>query len=188
MLRSLRISLVLLILCGGLYPVLVTGIGQALFHHQANGSIVSGSNGNPVGSELIGQAFDKAIYFHPRPSAAGSDGYDASASGGSNLGPTNAKLISSVTDRVGAYRAENGLAADAPVPADAVTASASGLDPDISPENANLQVQRVATARNLPVEQVQTLVTQHIEGRTLGIFGSPRVNVLSLNLALDQLK
>ena len=138
-----------------------------------------------VGSALIGQAFDKAIYFHPRPSAAG---YNAMASGGSNLGPTNAQLISSVTDRVAAYRAENGLAPDAQVPADAVTASASGLDPNISPENAYLQVQRVATARNLPAEQVQALVTQYIEGRTLGIFGAPRVNVLKLNMALDGVK
>ena len=188
MLRSLRISVVLLILCGGLYPLLVTGIGQALFHHQANGSIINGSDGNPVGSELIGQAFDKAIYFHPRPSAAGSDGYDATASGGSNLGPTNANLISSVTDRVAAYREENGLAPDTAVPADAVTASGSGLDPNISPENAYLQVHRVAAARNLQEAQVQALVTQHIEGRTLGIFGAPRVNVLLLNLALDDMK
>lgn len=188
MLRALRLSVILLILCGGLYPVLVTGIGQALFHNQANGSMINGSNGKPVGSELIGQAFDKATYFHPRPSAAGSDGYDAAASGGSNLGPTNSQLISSVTDRVAAYRAENGLAPDTAVPADAVTASGSGLDPDISPENAYLQVHRVATARNLPEEQVRVLVTQHIEGRTLGIFGSPRVNVLLLNLALDNAK
>jgi K+-transporting ATPase ATPase C chain len=188
MLRSLRFSLILLILCGGLYPILVTGIGQALFHHQANGSMINGSDGNPVGSELIGQAFDKAIYFHPRPSAAGPDGYSATQSGGSNLGPTNANLISSVTDRVAAYRTENDLAPDTPVPADAVTASGSGLDPDISPENAYLQVRRVATARNLPEEQVQAIVTQHIEGRTLGIFGSPRVNVLLLNLALDNMK
>lgn len=188
MLRSLRISLVLLVLCGGLYPLAVTGIGQLLFHDQANGSIVTGRDGNPVGSELIGQVFDKTIYFHPRPSAAGQDGYDATQSGGSNLGPTNGKLISTVTDRVAAYRAENGLAPGTPVPADAVTASASGLDPDISPENAYLQVHRVAVARNLPDEQVTALVARHIEGRALGVFGTPRVNVLELNLALDGVK
>ena len=188
MLKSLRISVILLILCGGLYPLVVTGIGQVLFPHQANGSIINGTNGTPVGSELIGQAFDKAIYFHPRPSAAGTDGYDATASGGSNLGPTNSALISSVTDRVAAYRTENGLGPDTPVPADAVTASASGLDPNISPENALLQVHRVAIARNLSDAQVQALVTQYTEGRTLGIFGAPRVNVLKLNLALDQVK
>ncbi len=188
MLRSLRISLVLLILCGGLYPLVVTGIGQALFHYQANGSIISGSDGNPVGSALIGQAFDKAVYFHPRPSAAGPDGYGATQSGGSNQGPTNGIHIASVTDRVAAYRSENSLPLDTPVPADAVTASASGLDPNISPENAFLQVHRVAGARNLPDEQVRAVVGQHIEGRTLGIFGEPRVNVLKLNLALDSIR
>ena len=188
MISSLRISLVLLIICGGLYPVLVTGIGQVLFPYQANGSIIVGRDGNPIGSEHIAQAFDKDIYFHPRPSAAGPDGYDAILSGGSNLGPTNAKLISSVKDRVAAYRAENGLARDMPVPADAVNASGSGLDPDISPNNAFLQVHRVAVARNLPEEQVRAIVAQHIEGRTLGIFGEPRVNVLMLNLSLDNMK
>lgn len=188
MLRSLRISLVLIILCGGLYPLAVTGIGQVLFHDQANGSIVTGSDGSPVGSELIGQAFDKSIYFHPRPSAAGPDGYDARQSGGSNLGATNGKLISAVTDRVAAYRAENGLSPDTPVPADAVTASASGLDPNISPENAYLQVHRVAAARNLQDDQLKAVVAQHIEGRELGIFGAPRVNVLKLNLALDSMR
>jgi K+-transporting ATPase ATPase C chain len=188
MLRSLRISLVLLVLCGGLYPLAVTAIGQVLFHDQANGSIVTGSDGQPVGSELIGQAFDKSIYFHPRPSAAGPDGYDAQLSGGSNLGATNGTLITTVTDRVAAYRAENGLAPDAQVPADAVTASGSGLDPNISPENAYLQVHRVAAARNLPDEQVKAVVARHVEGRALGIFGEPRVNVLKLNLALDSMK
>jgi K+-transporting ATPase ATPase C chain len=185
MLRSLRISLVLLILCGGLYPAAVTGIGQVLFRQQANGSIVNGVDGSPVGSALIGQAFDKPIYFHPRPSAAGPDGYDAAASGGSNLGPTNGNLVSGVKDRVAAYLVENDLAPDTQVPADAVTASGSGLDPNISPENALLQVHRVATARNLPEERVRAVVNQHTEGRTLGIFGAPRVNVLKLNLALD---
>ncbi|MGD0354949.1 MAG: K(+)-transporting ATPase subunit C [Dehalococcoidia bacterium] len=188
MLSSLRFSVILLIICGGFYPVLVTGIGQALFNYQANGSIIMGKDGKPIGSEHIAQAFDKDIYFQPRPSAAGPDGYDATQSGGSNLAPTNAKLISSVSDRVAAYRAKNGLAPNMPVPADAVTASGSGLDPDISPANAFLQVHRVATARNVPEQQVQAMVTQHIEGRTLGIFGEPRVNVLMLNLALDNMK
>jgi potassium-transporting ATPase KdpC subunit len=188
MLSSLRISLVLLIICGGLYPVLVTVIGQLFFPYQANGSIIMGSDGNPIGSEHIAQAFDKDIYFHPRPSAAGPDGYDATLSGGSNLGPTNAKLISSVRDRVAAYRAENGLAQDMLVPGDAVNASGSGLDPDISPGNASLQVHRVAIARNLSEEQVRAIVARHIEGPVLGIFGEPRVNVLMLNLALDNMK
>jgi K+-transporting ATPase ATPase C chain len=188
MLRSLRISVILLILCGGLYPIAVTGIGQVLFHSQANGSIIGGSDGHPVGSALIGQAFDKAIYFHPRPSAAGPDGYDAAASGGSNLGPTNGSLISGVTERVAAYRSENNLALDTPVPADAVTASASGLDPNISPVNAFLQVHRVAAARNLPEEQVRAVVGQHIEKRVLGVFGEPKVNVLKLNLVLDSIR
>jgi K+-transporting ATPase ATPase C chain len=188
MLSSLRISLVLLIICGGLYPVLVTGIGQVFFPYQANGSFIAGRDGNPIGSEHIAQAFDKDIYFHPRPSAAGPDGYDGTLSGGSNLGPTNAKLISSVRDRVAAYRAENGLAPDMSVPADAVNASSSGLDPDISPNSAFLQVHRVAFARNLPEEQVRAIVAQHTEGRTLGIFGEPRVNVLMLNLSLDNMK
>jgi K+-transporting ATPase ATPase C chain len=165
----------------------VTGIGQVLFHFQANGSIIDGSNGQPIGSELIGQEFDKAIYFQPRPSAAG-DGYEANETGGSNLGPTNSLLISTVAARVAAYRTFNDLAPNTPVPADAVTASGSGLDPDISPTNAYLQVDRVAAARDLPEEQVLALVKQNVQGRTLGIFGTPRVNVLLLNLALDKLK
>jgi K+-transporting ATPase ATPase C chain len=186
MLAPLRISIVLLILCGGIYTALVTVVGQALFPYQANGSIVVAKDGKPVGSALIAQAFDKGIYFQPRPSAAGPDGYDATASAGSNLGPTNSKLIAAVQERVKAYRAENGLAAGAPVPADAVTASGSGLDPDISPANALLQVPRVAKARGMPESQVRQLVEQHIQGRALGIFGDPRVNVLELNLALDR--
>jgi potassium-transporting ATPase KdpC subunit len=156
-----------------------------LFASQANGSLVRDSSGTVVGSTLLAQGFSRPEYFHPRPSAAGSDGYDATSSGGSNFGPTNQKLIDSVKDRAVAYREENGLANDAPVPVDAVTQSASGLDPDISPANALIQAGRVAKARNLPEDQVRALVNQNTEGRTLFILGEPRVNVLRLNLALD---
>jgi K+-transporting ATPase ATPase C chain len=173
MLRALRISIVLLVICGGIYPAVVTGLGQAIFPHQANGSIIEGKSG-PVGSELIGQAFDKQGYFHPRPSAAGPDGYDASLSGGSNLGPTNGVLINAVRDRTEAYREENGLDPGVQVPADAVTASASGLDPDISVENALLQVHRIAVARNLTDAQVKAVVTKNTTGKALGIFGVAR--------------
>lgn len=185
-LRSAVLMVVVLTLLFGIvYPLLMTGISQALFPAQANGSLVRDSAGNVIGSAILAQSFTQPQYFHPRPSAAGSDGYDASSSGASNLGPTNQKLIDTVRDRTDAYRQENGLAADAAVPVDAVTASASGLDPDISPANALLQVGRVARARGMPEDQVRALVQQNTEGRTLGIFGEPRVNVLKLNLALD---
>jgi K+-transporting ATPase ATPase C chain len=163
----------------------MTGLGQVLFPNQANGSLVRDSSGNVIGSALLAQGFTQPQYFHPRPSAAGTDGYDPTSSGASNLGPTSQKLIDSVRDRADAYRSENGLAADAQVPVDAVTASASGLDPDISPANALLQVGRVASARGLSADQVRNLVNQYTEGRTLFILGEPRVNVLKLNLALD---
>jgi K+-transporting ATPase ATPase C chain len=156
-----------------------------LFPSQANGSLVRDAQSNVVGSSIVGQNFTQPQYFHPRPSAAGSDGYDATASGGSNLGPTNQKLIVNVQQRSDAYRAESGLASDAAVPVDAVTTSASGLDPDISPANALLQVHRVAVARGLSDDQVRGLVNQYTEGRTLFVLGEPRVNVLKLNLALD---
>ena len=185
-LRSAVLMVVVLTLLFGIvYPLLMTGISQALFPAQANGSLVRDSAGNVIGSAILAQSFTQPQYFHPRPSAAGSDGYDASSSGASNLGPTNQKLIDTVRDRTDAYRQENGLAADAAVPVDAVTASASGLDPDVSPANALLQVGRVARARGMPEDQVRALVQQSTEGRTLGIFGEPRVNVLKLNLALD---
>jgi K+-transporting ATPase ATPase C chain len=142
-------------------------------------------NGQVVGSELIGQNFSSDRYFQPRPSAAGESGYDGTASGGSNLGPTNQKLIDAVQERAGAYRRLNGLPSDAPVPGDAVTASASGLDPHISPANAALQAARVARARCLPASRVRALVAQYTEGPQWFIFGEPRVNVLKLNLALD---
>ena len=176
---------VLTVILGIAYPLIMTGLSQVLFNHQANGSLIRERSGNIVGSALLAQNFSKPEYFHPRPSAAGNDGYDATSSGGSNLGPTNQKLIDAVKDRSAAYRQENGLAADALVPVDAVTTSASGLDPDISPANALIQVSRVARARNMPEDQVRGMVNQYTEGRTFGILGEPRVNVLKLNLALD---
>jgi K+-transporting ATPase ATPase C chain len=176
---------VLTVLLGIVYPLIMTGIAQVVFPNQANGSLVKDSSGNVVGSALLAQAFAQPQYFHPRPSAAGANGYDATASGGSNLGPTNQKLIDTVQSNADAYRQENGLASDAQVPVDAVTASASGLDPDISPANALLQVHRVAAARGLSDDQVQGMVNQYTEGRTLFVLGEPRVNVLKLNLALD---
>jgi len=182
---AVLMTVVLTVLLGIVYPLVMTGIAQVVFPHQANGSIIRDASGTPLGSTLLAQNFTQPQYFHPRPSDAGSDGYDATASGGSNLGPTNQKLIDTVQQRTDAYRAENGLAADAPVPVDAVTASASGLDPDVSPANALLQVHRVAAARGLSDDQVLNLVNQHTEGRTLFVLGEPRVNVLELNLALD---
>ncbi len=175
---------VLTVLLGLVYPLLMTGIAQVLLPNQANGSLVRDSSGNVVGSALLAQGFTQPQYFHPRPSAAG-NGYDATDSGGSNLGPTNQKLIDTVQSNADAYRQENGLAADAQVPVDAVTASASGLDPDISPANALLQIHRVAAARGLSEDQVHAMVDQYTEGRTLFVLGEPRVNVLKLNLALD---
>ncbi|MBV9582686.1 MAG: potassium-transporting ATPase subunit KdpC [Chloroflexi bacterium] len=179
------ITLVLTVVCGGVYPLVMTGLAQVLFANQANGTLVRDSGGNVVGSTLIAQNFTQPQYFHPRPSAAGSDGYDPTSSGASNLGPTNPMLQQTIADRASAYRQENGLSDDVPLPADAVTASASGLDPDISPANAQLQVARVGQARGLSNAQVQSLVDQHTQGRTLWILGEPRVNVLELNLALD---
>jgi K+-transporting ATPase ATPase C chain len=183
MLAPVRLSIVLLLLLGGLFPAVIVGVGQALFHHQAQGSIITDSEGTPIGSELIGQAFDKDIYFHPRPSAAGTDGYDATSSGGSNLGPTNKLLIDRVNSDAEALRKENPSLQR--LPADLLTTSFSGLDPDISVDAAMAQVPRVARARSLPESQVVALVQSHVTGRDLGIFGERRVNVLKLNLALD---
>ena len=241
MLKELKpafvMMLVMTVLTGLLYPAVITGIAQVAFRDQANGSLIT-VNGQVVGSRLIGQNFSKDEYFHPRPSSAGSNGYDPTATSGSNLGPTSAKLLNGTTkvddktkqevvdfdgikDRVVHYAVDNGLpyesslpldkfkddkgnlddvklikafndnrtplvfASRTPIPADAVTASASGIDPHISPRNAELQAARVAKARGVAVEQVQTLVDEHTEGRTWGVLGEPRVNVLELNLALD---
>jgi len=240
MLRELRpaflMMIVMTVLTGLIYPVALTGVSQVLFRAQANGSLVT-MNGQVVGSRLIAQSFTKPEYFHPRPSAAGS-GYDPTASAGTNLGPTSAKLINGTTknddkgrevvdfdgikDRIVHYCLDNGIpytsstpleafkdangnlddvkliksfndpkrpfvfSPNTPLPSDAVTTSASGLDPDISPRNADLQTARVARARGITVEQVRALVTEQTKGRDLGALGEPRVNVLELNLALDR--
>jgi K+-transporting ATPase ATPase C chain len=180
---AILITAVFTLVCGVAYPMLSTAIGQVAFHDKANGSLIR-RDGVVVGSELIGQTFTAPQYFHSRPSAAGA-GYDASASSGSNLGPTNPDLLSAVKDRADAYRKENGLASDAMVPVDAVTASASGLDPEISIANARLQVDRVASQRGLDVSVVEQLVKKYTAGRKLLVLGEPGVNVVELNIALD---
>lgn len=204
MLRQLRTAimsvLVIAILFGFVFPFIITAIAQVGFRHQANGSLIK-KGGKVIGSELIGQSFTGAQYFHPRPSAAGA-GYDAANSGGTNLGPTSDKLINGihkklpngkdapgnfdgVKDLAAAYRKENGVRGGVKLPADAVTRSASGLDPDISPANADLQVARVARERGMDEDDVRRIVAENTSGRQLGILGEPRVNVLKLNMALD---
>ena len=183
-LAAVRALLVLTVLCGIAYPLLVTGVAQGLFQDKADGSLIE-RDGVVVGSSLLGQDFTGDAYFHPRPSAVSYVSPDVGTSGASNLGPTNPDLLATIDERATAYRQENGLAADAEVPVDAVTASASGLDPHISKANAELQAPRVAAARDVSVDEVRAMISDHTDGRTLGVFGEPGVNVLQLNLALD---
>jgi len=182
---SILATVVLCIVVSGIYPILIWGVGQLLFPHQANGSLVE-RNGQILGSELLAQGFSGAKYFHPRPSAAGT-GYDPLNSGGSNLGPTSQKLIDGVKANATQYRQENGLPPEAVVPADSVTASGSGLDPHISLQNAQLQIPRVAKERGLTEELVRGEVAKATDNPLLGLGGDPGVNILKLNLALDAL-
>lgn len=181
---AVRILIFFTVLTGLVYPGVVTALCQTLFRHQADGSLIE-LNGRVVGSSLIGQNFSKPAYFHPRPSAAGNDGYDATASAGSNHGPTSQKLIDRVKASAEQFRKEN-PDYQGPIPADLVTASGSGLDPDISPAAADAQAARVAKARGVSIDQVRQLIGANTQGRTLGFLGDPRVNVLSLNLDLDR--
>ena len=185
--RSIMATVFFAIILCGVYPLIVFGASQLLFPHQANGSLLVDKSGTIRGSALLAQNFTGAQYFHPRPSAAGANGFDATSSSGSNLGPTSSNLVANITQNIATYRSDNGLAPDAPVPADAVTASASGLDPHISPANAEIQVLRVAKARGISEEQLRKIVQENTSGRDLGLLGQPRVNVMTLNFALDQL-
>jgi K+-transporting ATPase ATPase C chain len=181
---AFRMILVLTVLTGVMYPALVTGVSHVVFPNQAAGSLIE-KDGKVVGSKLIGQNFSKPIYFSPRPSAAGNDGYDATSSSGSNFGPTNQKLVDRMKAAGDKFRKEN-PGFSGPIPADLTTTSASGLDPDISPASAYAQAPRVAQARKVDEQQVRELIDKSIEGRTAGLLGDPRVNVLLLNLAMDE--
>ncbi len=183
-LPGLRIKIFMTVLLGVVYPLVITGISQVAFPYRANGSLIT-EGGKVIGSELIGQNFTRPEYFHPRPSAAGPDGYDAASSSGSNYGPTNQKLIDRVRASIEKFRKEN-PDYHGPLPADLVTASASGLDPDISPDSALVQAARVAKARGVPVERIKRLIAQCTEGPDLGLLGEARVSVLKLNLELDR--
>ena len=180
---AISMTLVLCVITGFIYPGVVTGLAQVLFPRPANGSLVT-ANGRVVGSALIGQPFTRPEYFHPRPSAAG-NGYDATASGGTNKGPTDARLADTLIAQAIDSVIKNDGAVKGQIPADMVTSSASGLDPDISPANAQLQVPRVARARGVPEAQIAAILARHTQGRQFGFFGEPRVNVLLLNIAID---
>jgi K+-transporting ATPase ATPase C chain len=183
---ALVVTVTLMVVCGALFPALVLAGAQTFFPGRADGGLIRNAEGEIIGSRLIGQEFTGAEYFHPRPSGAGADGYDAAASSGRNFAPDHPDLKAAVITAAEAYREENGLSEDVPLPADAVTASAGGLDPHISLANARLQTQRVADTRDMPLEEVQRLVGEHSASRLLGFLGEPRVNVLELNLALDR--
>ncbi|MFO1518073.1 MAG: potassium-transporting ATPase subunit KdpC [bacterium] len=183
--RSIVVTLLLALLLCVIYPLAVTGVGKVFFNHQANGSLIL-KDGQVIGSEWIGQNFSRPEYFHPRPSAAG-NGYDAANSSGTNLGPTNPKLVENLKANLKKVQDENPGVAVHRIPVDLVTASASGLDPHISPEGADLQVERVAKARNLSAAQVRELLQQNTDGPQWGLFGEPGVNVLKLNYALDKI-
>ena len=180
---SLRMTIISVIVLGLIYPFVMTGLAQVIFPHQANGSLVE-VNGKIVGSSIIGQLWTKPQYFHGRPSAAGKNGYDPTATGGTNLGPSSKKLIDSTRATIAALKKENPHAT-VPIPMDLVTSSGSGIDPDISPQAAYYQAPRVAEARDMDVKTVDDLIARNTQGRTLGFLGEPRVNVLQLNLALD---
>ena len=190
---AVLMTVLMTVITGLLYPLALTGVAQVAFHGQANGSLVKSATGQVVGSGLIGQSFTDAKgnplpkYFQPRPSAAGTDGYDAMASGGSNLGPTNPVLLKTVAQALASYRSFNHLSSTTQVPVDAVTSSASGLDPEISIANARLQAPRVAAARGIPLAEVMAAIDSATQGRVAGVLGEPGVNVLELNLALDRL-
>ena len=184
LLPGFRMTLLMTILTGLIYPGVVTGLCQLLFRDQANGSLIT-AGGQVVGSSLIGQAFSRPSYFHGRPSAAG-NGYDGTASGGSNLGPTSQKLIDRVKTDLAAFHKDN-PGYQGPIPADLLTASGSGLDPHISVASAESQIARVTKARGIPEEQVRELIAANTEGRDFGFMGEPRVNVLKVNMALDRL-
>ena len=189
--RSIVATIFFAVILCGVYPLVVFGAAKLLFPHQAGGSLLVDKSGAIRGSALLAQNFTGAQYFHPRPSAAGANGFDATSSGGSNLGPTSSNLVANITANIATYRADNNIATNSPVynmiPADAVTASASGLDPHISPANAEIQIARVAKARGISEEELCKFVQQNTSGRDLGLFGEPRVNVMTLNFALDQL-
>src|SRR5271170_7956349 len=184
--RSIVATIFFAVILCGVYPLVVFGAAKLLFPHQADGSLLVDKSGAVRGSALLAQNFTGAQYFHPRPSAAGANGFDPTSSGGNNLGPTSSNLVANITQNLANYRLENYLATNAPVPADAVTESASGLDPHISLANAELQIPRVAKARGLSEDLVRELVKQNTSGRDLGIFGEARVNIMTLNFALDQ--
>jgi potassium-transporting ATPase KdpC subunit len=185
LITAILITVVTTILLGIVYPLVVTGLAQVIFPHQANGSLIRNANGEVIGSELIGQPFTSPGYFFSRPSAAGAAGYDAGASSGSNLGPTNQKLIDRIKADVAKYQAEN---PGKPIPVDLVTTSGSGLDPHITPANAEFQLPRVSRERGLTEDQVRQIVARFTEGRQFGFLGEPRVNVLLVNLELDKQK